>query len=370
MEIKFKVKEFTDKITMVSSVISQKNSIPILDSVKIETRDCNARLTGSDSEIWLSVATAVDYCDNCSFCINANDLLKALRNLSDMDEVTMELNQERNLATVYYQSGKFSLPFTDANDYPSPLISSSDMREHKLNASKICNAINSVLYSVGNDPIRPFLNGVHFDFVNDCMVTVSTDTQKLSKHIEYDVESGEEHGFTLQTKASNVLRSVLVNKDNDITILSNGRMLVVEGEDMNMTVVLPVGNYPRYNAVIPQSSSKLVKINKDTILSALKRVTPMGSMNSELVCLHFEDNHVEISAEDVDYSKSAREKCKCEYNYEPMSIGFKGSALLQTISNCNSDVVYIELENEARSGVFHCGNKEEYVSLLMPMLVN
>lgn len=373
MEIKFNVKDYTDKLSFASSVVNSKNSIQILDEIKFEAHmfESKVRMTGSDSEIWISVETNVISVDeDYDFCLNANDLLKALKNLDNIETTTMTLDKDKKIAVFNYGNGKFSIPYNDAQEYPSPLIGNTDLKMVTIPSQNICRAINRVLFSVANDQLRPFLNGVHFDFLDSGMVTVATDGQKLTKYVDSSVTVAEQFDFTLQTKASNILRNILNGEGGDVKMTTDGKSLTVDGGWVTMVAILPIGRYPNYNFVIPSAAPITSAISKNDIVSALKRVAPMGNSNSELVLLNFDNNKVTISAEDLDYSKSAKETCECVYDASPMKIGFKGSSLMQVVNSCESDNITIELTDPTRSGVFHDGNRDEYLSLLMPMMID
>ena len=57
----------------------------------------------------------------------------------------------------------------------------------------------------------------------------------------------------------------------------------------------------------------------------------------------------------------------------PMSIGFKGSNMVEILNNLSSDDVVIELADPSRAGVVVPGTQpdnEDVLMLVMPMLLN
>ena len=40
---------------------------------------------------------------------------------------------------------------------------------------------------------------------------------------------------------------------------------------------------------------------------------------------------LQLDAEDYDFSKTATERMTCDYNGQPMSIGFKGSSFIEVL---------------------------------------
>ena len=83
--------------------------------------------------------------------------------------------------------------------------------------------------------------------------------------------------------------------------------------------------------------------------------------------------NVELSAEDIDFSKSARENVTCDFASQNITIGFKSSVLLSMLQNIDGEKVCVMLKEPSRAGVFKpCmdADNNEYISLAMPMLIN
>jgi DNA polymerase-3 subunit beta len=133
------------------------------------------------------------------------------------------------------------------------------------------------------------------------------------------------------------------------------------------------GRYPNYNSVIPKDNPNHVTIDRKSLLSALRRVLPFASESSQLIRFHLENGKLEISSEDLDFSTAAKEQLVCEYDGKPMNIGFKGSSLLEILSNIDSDDIIINLADPSRAGIIVPATQpenEDILMLIMPMLLN
>ena len=383
--IKFNSDELTPALALVNSVVLSKNSLPILNDVRFETKDDGnggtiIELMTSDSETWLQwKASNVEAEIGIVLCIEAKSLLQALRNLGGK-QVEMEINDEKHIIVCKYDNGKFSLPYEDAQDFPMPTATIEDGKEKRIDAKKILTAIERAGYATANDELRPVMNGVHFDFFPDGMVAVASDGHKLSKYkdltITYDnSEAPVVYGFTMPKKPCNTLMNVLANTiAGDVKMVFNDRCFTINNTQFKLTARLIEGRYPNYDCVIPKTNDKIVTVDRSSFISAMKRVLPMGNSASELVSLAFADGMMTISAEDFDFSKSASENVVCDYplTAAPMTIGFKGSALLQLLQNVDGDTVKIALADPSRAGLITEGTTNsvyEYTSLLMPMLI-
>ena len=379
-KIKFNSSELARALSLVNSVVLAKNSLPILSSVRIETKARGdgaviIELMTSDSETWLQWHTDVVEAESgIKLCVESKSLLLALRNLGESD-VVMEIDDEKHSIVCNYDNGHFSLPYDDVAEFPLPINTDEHCITKVADARKVLYAIERASYATANDELRPVMNGVHFDFFKDGMVTVASDGHKLSKFKDLSIVGDNDvvQGFTLPKKPSNTLMNVLASTiSGDVKIVFSDRLMTVSNTQFKLTTRLIEGNYPNYDSVIPKNNEKVIIVNNGAFVSAMKRVLPMGNTTSELVSLTFDNGVMTIAAEDYDFSRSASESITCDYNYQRMVIGFRGSTLLQLLQNTEGENVKLLLSEPNRAGVIteeSANSIYEYTSLIMPMLI-
>lgn len=383
-KITFNTSEVVPKVAQVAQVVSQKNTISILENVLIQHTSADyMNITASDGETWLCINTNVEHVDgevNC--CINAQRLNTALRSLGmDMD-VEVEFNEQSHIAKFNYKSGNFELPFLDADEFPNPSTTGETVNVELLN-THLLDGLGFTEFATDNDSLHPQFNGIHIDFEkqagNDLsqIVFVSTDTRKLVKYtqkLDVSIEALYEKGFTLPKKASTIILQLLANsKASDSCFMSfNEQSLSLEGKGAKLSTRLIAGRFPNYNAVIPTDNNKMAIINRDAILGALKRVMAFANQKTLMATLTFETNQVLLKTQDVDYNTSAQEVVECSYTDEPITIGFPCNGLIEVIKNVRCDNVAIKMSEPQCAGLIIPSSQPvdtEYVSIQMPMQV-
>lgn len=369
--------ELLPKLTQVVGLVANKSSLPILEHVlfraKSETNELY--LTTSDNESWLVVKFfALDVEEDASFCLNAKDCLTTMRNLSDTT-ITLTVEESARIINGVYSNGKFSMPYVIADEYPQAPVAN-DLKEKEIGAQQLLAAIDGVRFAMANDELRPVMNSVHFDFLQDKLVTVASDGQKLVRYTDENVKGdGSIDCFTLPKKPSNLLPMLLQKENGTVSVRFNDKNAVVSSDGFHLVTRLLEAKYPNYNSVIPDStkSPKKAIVNKDAILGALKRVMPMGNTSIELVKMSFGNNRLTISTENFDFSTSASEYIDCDYSGEDFEIGFKGSSLVQVIQNVNGDEVKMAFTDMSHAATIEPKTQLDgfdYISILMPMLIN
>ena len=81
---------------------------------------------------------------------------------------------------------------------------------------------------------------------------------------------------------------------------------------------------------------------------------------------------MKLSAQDLDYGTSAEERVMCEYEGNPMTIGFNASFTVEILSNLGGETVLMRLSDPARPGIFEPLEQEpneNIVTIQMPLQV-
>mgnify|MGYP002525452625 CR=1 FL=1 len=384
-KIKFKTSEVLPKVAQVTQVVNQKNTISILENVLLQhSGGGNMNITASDGETWLSINTMVEHIDGeVHCCLNAQRLNTALRSLGNDMEVELEFDEQSHIAKFNYTSGKFELPFLDADDFPNPSTTGEETLTVELLNNHLLDGLGLTEFATDNDSLHPQFNGIHIDFEKQAenslgqMVFVSTDTRKLVKYtqkLDVTLEALYDKGFTLPKKAASIILQLLANSvsGESCFMYFNEQSFSLEGNGAKLSTRLIAGRFPNYNAVIPTNNNKIAVVKRDAIIGALKRVMAFANQKTLMATLEFENNKVKLNTKDIDYNTSAQETVDCTYTDEPITIGFPCNGLIDVIKNVRCEDVAIRLSEPQRAGLIQPNVQQddsEYLSIQMPMQV-
>ena len=363
----------SNKLSALSKVINSKNALPILGDFVFDIQGQTLTLTASDSENMMRTTIELTESDGDGrFAIGNHDLLEAVKGFSEQP-ITFDANQEQNLVKISYQNGLFSLPIENADEFPIPQAVSEMAQSITLPNAMLAENINRSIFATAQDELRPVMNGIYFDLTPDCLAVVASDGHKLVRNKVFTIKSEQPAAFILPKKPANLLRNLLGKDGGDVTIRFDERNAEVNYGDGIIQCRLIEGRYPNYNSVIPQGNPNEIRIDRLGLLAALRRVQPFANDSSNLIRFHAEGTTLQLDAEDYDFSKTATERVACEYNGKPMSIGFKGSAFIDILSNFDSQEVIIQLADPSRAGLVLPSEQPEnqdVLMLMMPMLIN
>ena len=366
MAVKVNSSELAKKLEQVVKVVANKSVMQILADVMIEVRGNVIVLTTSDSEIWLSVkCPLIEDAQEAKFCVNARDFIELIKNINDR-EITMSIDTESCRLLCDYGNGNFSMPYDDANEFPTPNMENENPTSVIVEGEKIMRAIELTSFAIGNSTIRPIMNGIHFNFSEDGMVVSATNTHKVVVYKDRSINGGNMGEFVLPKKPSSILSSILSLENDDVKISFGGSAISVNNTNFKLSARLLEGRFFDCESLTRSVRPISVTIDKGLALQALKRVTPMTSDVSNLVVLFFEQGKVTITADNSMFGKSASETVVCDCDSE-LRIGFKCSDLIELFKNIEDDNIVMEMVNPMGGVVVYASSmysRDEYVSLL------
>lgn len=363
----------SSRLLTLSKVLNSKNSLPILDSFLFEVHDAQLTVTASDSENVMQTILPLDGCEGeGNFVVNNHTIIDAVKELPEQP-LTIDINYDEWKMYITYQNGSYNFPIQNADEFPKAQPVSDGATTITIDASILQNNITRSLFATAQDELRPVMNGIYFDLTADALAIVASDGHKLVRNKNYTIKSDAPAAFILPKKPATLLKGVLGKDGGDITIRFDERSAEISYAEGKLSCRLIEGRYPNYNSVIPENNPNQVTIDRKSLIGALRRVLPFASDSSQLIRFNIDGGTLALNAEDIDFATSARENVACSYVGQPMSIGFKGSSLVEILNNLDSDEVIIELADPSRAGVIVPSTQpenEDVLMLIMPMLLN
>jgi DNA polymerase-3 subunit beta len=98
-----------------------------------------------------------------------------------------------------------------------------------------------------------------------------------------------------------------------------------------------------------------------------------SASNSKQVKFSIGKNTLEVSAEDIDHGSNAIENIHCDYNGEPLDIGFNTAYVNEILSHVDSDELIFKLHSPTKACIIEPTNtseNEDLMLLLMPVRLN
>ncbi len=367
--------ELLGHLQAISRVISSKNTLPILDNFLFSLSGNDLEITASDLESTLITRIKLENTEGDGIiALPARILLDTLKEFS-AQPLTFDINLETLAVVLTSENGKFNMVGQNGIDFPAlPVIRVDNKFSFTINAEVMLAGINRTLFATADDELRPVMGGIFIDVSTGMITFVASDAHKLVRYQRTDTQADDIASFILPKKPASLLKNILPKESGPFLVEFDSKNAFFNLNDYKVICRLVEGNYPNYNSVIPKDNPRKVNIDRVEFYNTLKRVSVFSNQASNLVKLHLKGNEITVSAQDMDFSISANERIKCQYEGDDVEIGFKSVFLLEILANISSQDVTIELADPTRAGLFLPAETEnaaeDLLMLLMPMMIN
>lgn len=357
---KINAKSFGSDLSALLRVLNSKNAILILDYFKLELINGNLWATAGDGEN--TVIMKIDPIaseGSGAICINAKKLTDTIKRLDGDVSVSVE----ENTVKIYTASGSYSMQGVDADSYP--VSQNPEYVYHTQFATdSILKGINSVMFAVGTDDLRPQIMGVFMELGENEATFVATDTRVLAKCVESIKWEADRKSVIIPSKVAGIVSSLFA-KESNISIGIAENKIEFSNDRVVLQATLLKGNYPDYNRVIPKGSSIKVRVNRRELINAIGRVMYFSDGNNLVVC-DFNIGGVDIASKDVAMGQQASERIVCDSG-AAIKIGFNGQYFNNVLNSMITEDVEIAMVDPCRPAVITPCGEIEVLALLMPM---
>ncbi|RPH34536.1 MAG: DNA polymerase III subunit beta [Bacteroidales bacterium] len=367
--------ELLSHLSIVSRVISNKNTLPILDNFLFKLEGNELEITASDLETTLSTRLHLENVqEDGAVAIPFRILVDTLKEFSEQP-LTFDINQSNLGIVVHSENGQFNIVGQPAEDFPVRAELKPERKVTvKVPTEVLLNGISKTIFATADDELRPVMNGILLELAQNSLTFVASDAHKLVRYRRKDVQSDSDSSFILPKKPASLLKNILGKESGAISLEFDDKNALFTMSNYTMVCRLVEGSYPNYNSVIPADNPNKLSVDRVELYNALRRVAVYSNQASNLIKLTLGGNQLTVSAQDLDFSISAYERLKSQYDGDEMEIGFKSVFLIEILANISTSDVVLSLSDPSRAGlIFPLVNEnpdEEILMLLMPMMIS
>lgn len=366
--------ELQKALNVVSGVISSSQSRPILENFLFELENEILKITASDGETTLITSLAVKSDDQGKIAVPAKifqDLIKTFGDQPLTFSVKDSESGEGGLLEILDEKDNYEVALDNAEDYPElPEFDAS--QKVTLASGVLADALSNTLFATSNDSLRPVMTGVLFQFTEKETNFVSTDSHRLVVYKRTDVTNKEAVEFIMPKKPLSIFKNILSNSNDEVTIEFNENMAKFTfGENIWICRLID-GKYPNYSAVIPKENPNVLTVNRNLLLSSIRRASILSNKSTNQVRFKLSGNVLHLHAEDTEYANKADMNIPCDYKGEDINIGFSSKFLTEMLSVLGSEDISMKMSQPNRPGIVEpvdgLDENEHILMLSMPVI--
>jgi DNA polymerase-3 subunit beta len=349
----------------VQNVVSVRSTLPILSNALLSAEADGLVLSTTDLEVSVRCKIGATIEREGSTTIPVRRLSSIIR---ELPESTIELDiDDKNQASISCGSSFFKIVGMAGEEFPPlPTVEEGNFCYH-LDQGVFREMLKKTSYAASTDETRYVLNGVLLSFKEGKLTMVATDGRRLAL-VESEVEFPDdaETSMILPSKAVNELQHALKD-EGDLRIYAKDNQIIFEFNDVMIASKLIDGTYPNFRQVIPAQCEERVAVEREALLTALKRASLITADKASATKLTFDNNQLVIVTSTPDVGE-ARETIPIKYTGKEITVAFNPDYMMDPLKNLANDEIAVELTDSLSPGVIKCDIPFLYV--LMPMRVD
>ena len=353
-------------LQLVTGVVERRQTLPVLANLLVVARDGTLSLTGTDLEVELvAVESGVSILEEGLTTIPARKLSDIWRSLPEGVEVTVQVEGDR--ATVRAGRSRFALATLSAADFPKVESGPGDI-EVKLPQGELRRLLDQVSFSMAQQDVRYFLNGMLLEVTRDHTRTVATDGHRLAMCTLPGGVPEVDHRVQAIVPRKGVLElgRLLDDGDEAVTLHVGANHLRVTSGTYTLTTKLVDGKFPEYEKVVPRRSERCLSGDRESLRQAFNRASILSNEKYRGIRLILDEEQLTIQANNPE-QEEAEEVVSVEYRGEKMEIGFNVSYLQDVLNVLQTAEVTLSVADANSSALIEGTGNDEAVYVVMPM---
>lgn len=279
---------------------------------------------------------------------------KFIETVRQLPNGTTALSSTDNLLTISLNSEehfvKIRLPLISEYIW-IPKQELPEMVSFQLPAAQLMYMISQVVFNLAPDPTLPYAELGYLHQVSPGVLRlVATDTMKLS-YCDIHCDLPEQfliQGICLSKKALNVLSKVCDQGYNQIRFgfCSSQKVCRLQVPGYDVFVRPSHVAYPYYTKLIPTDTDPPILLNKDVLISMIKRAT-ISIDYTKIITFHFTHNTLTITSQDFEQSTGleGKETLAIQYDRPELVFGINSETLLHILSHVLSAEVGLSIKH-------------------------
>jgi|UniRef100_A0A7V3V0A1 DNA polymerase-3 subunit beta len=218
-------------------------------------------------------------------------------------------------------------------------------------------------FAVSRDESRPIMTAVNWEVGKTESRMVATDSIRLA-FVRRKVKSQNKVKLLVTPKAI----ELLPRGEEKVEVFADQKLVGFKLKDTTVISRMIEGQYPNYEQVIPKNLPAQAVINREQLISAMRRALIFTNPIAHSVSIEFAAKHIIIRAKSE--VGETEEELDCQFKGDNLTAGFNGMYLLDIINHIKTEELIFELSSPMTPVVIKPAVKQddgEDLFIIMPV---
>lgn len=354
-------------LQIVSGIVERRHTLPILANILI--RKDGQRVSFLSTDIEVQITTSADIGtgpEGIATTVAARKLLDILRALPENGEVSLSVTNKK--MTVQSGKSRFNLQTLPAEEFPTVAQPESYATTLELPQKALKHLFSMVHFSMAQQDIRYYLNGLLLVVDGSSIIAVATDGHRLAYCSVAGQKEFERQEVIIPRKTILELQRLLDESEEVVKIDIAPNQVRFTFGAIELISKLVEGKFPDFQRVIPSGYTKSFIIARESWLHALQRVAILTSDKFKGVRFILSDHSVKITSTNAD-QEEAQDEIEVDYDQDALDIGFNVSYLLDVLTNLKTENIQVSVGDSNSSALITLPENSDFKYVVMPMRI-
>lgn len=351
-------------LQQVSGALGGRPTLPILGNLLLKVEENVLSMTATDLEVELvSKVTLEGDFEAGSITVPSRKFLDISRGLPDDAIITFVLEGDR----VQVRSGRsrFSLATLPANDFPNIEDWQSEV-EVSLSQADLRTLIDKTQFSMANQDVRYYLNGMLFEIDGTTLRSVATDGHRMAVSQTQLGADFAQKQIIVPRKGVQELVKLMDAPEQPVVLQIGSSNVRAEVNNFTFTSKLVDGRFPDYRRVLPQSTNKTLIASCDELRQAFSRAAILSNEKFRGVRVNLADTEMRITANNPE-QEEAEEMLDVTFEGDAIEIGFNVSYVLDVLNTLRCENVRVSMSDANASALIENADDDSAMYVVMPI---
>ncbi|MDE6059781.1 MAG: DNA polymerase III subunit beta [Clostridia bacterium] len=351
----------SEAVQKVSKACAVRTTAPVMECIKISTQQEDITLLATDGELSIQKSVKAEILESGEVCVPGKLFADFLTKLTD-EEICISTT-DKGMEINYRDSGT-SMQTIRAEEFPQIDLEIGE-NSFVMNQGALKKIIAETIFCCAQDDTRPVLKGSLMEFGDKLCMTALDGYRLAFSETEILAKSGEAKLICPARTLVEISR-MLTGDDEEITLYSQGGMLLVKSEGTVLVSRLYQGDFIKKENVIPSAFTTTVTFERNELIQSVERAAILirGDKNN-LITLEIGAEGVKVNS--VSEIGKVSESVSAGVDGVELSISMNAKFLLDALRALDEEEVVVSLNGAVSPFILQNKKKKESLYLILPV---
>jgi DNA polymerase-3 subunit beta len=377
MKVTVQQQQLSHGVAIVARAVAPRSTLPVLSNILIKTDEGRLRLSATNLELGISAWIGGNVAEEGAITVPSRTFADLVNNLPN-ESVTLTVDARTQTLNIKCGTLNTDIKGISAEEFP-PMPAPDMDTAIPLNVANFKEMIQQVVFAASTEDTRPNLTGIHMTFEGDNLVMAATDGYRISISQNAVAQKPvQKLDALIPARALSELARVAVNGDETLLMaFPAGRgQVIFHLTDVELVSQLIEGNFPNYQAIVPQTFKTRTVLSTANLLKACRQTEIIAREGNYIAKLDIQPEDCNTHSAQMQISAASEQTGTSEVIVDasvdgnPLLISFNIKYLREVLEVIKTANVLLETNAANTPGMIRPVGDDSFKHIIMPMNIS